>query len=447
MHKYLRPNTYRQMITRLLRVRFAQDILTLQAGRTVMYVFELIGSVIVARMLGREAFGVYTVAVSLRETFGFTYSLGQNQATRIFLSEAYGKRDRSAMQTVYRYFIFVATTAVGIQVILAVASPSIAMHLYQDTTIGRLAVLAFVANIASSYHAITMITLQTLRKVKLMTILQNIAIALQVLLIAIFLFMGFEAPGILIAIFLGNIIMQVVHLVVLYRVRQTEESLPGIRESVIHGGSIREFIKHGFWIALHKNLSGYLLPSTLLVMSFFTPRGTVGVAKIAFKMAQVPKNFLLQHASHMADAVLPTFTHKDKTTVRKHAAMLIKHTFVFHAMLSLGGMIVFPFLLPFLYGWEFVGAIIPMLWLLLVKLIHGITVINTTLFRMYRKTHIPVIWNAGALVIRILTLVILLQYIPPLTAFVLSILIHHVAELCLSWYLYQRMLRHGSLES
>lgn len=428
----------------LLKRSFVRDVLTLQAGSVFTLGLGFVKSIVLARLLGLEGFGLYAVAVSFVGTFKLFTGFGQEQSLITYFAEAFHQKSESGMRAVLRYYVILSLIAAGLILALAIISPFIARALYATNAplIATMASIGFLSLLVSLPHSLTISLLQIVRRVPVMTVLENLSQVLQLLLAAAFVLADFGPTGILMGFLVSNLLMTVIYSRYFILLRR-EFSLPGIRESVLSGEPIGQYVMQGAWIAIDKNTVN-LFPSALLfLLGIWAPASAVGIAQLAFNTSNIPSTLLFAHAVRMANSTLPAMKDKGLAYLREQCALLVKHTLLFHAMLIFASMVVFPAIIVMFYGWEFSAAIVPMLWILLIRLLQPFNVANTSLLRLFRKIHVATQWNLIRIPIDLAVFVCLLRYVlpdAPLLAFVFAILQHQLGAFAMNGYVYYVLL-------
>lgn len=422
----------------LLRRRFVRDVLTLQAGSVFGTGIAFVKSVLYARLLGIEAFGIYALVLAFTGTASIFVNFGQNQAALTFFAERHARKDRRGMGTVLRYYLLLSSVGAGILLCLSVAAPALADMLYDDAAIGTLARLAFFAALTGSFDTFFTMQLQAIRAIRTLTVLENCNALLQLLLAGALLATGRGVAGIFVGLGMSNLIMLCVYGAVAQG-RFRDGDLPTAREALWSGESVRPLLKQGLWIAVDKNIGNLFPQSFFFALSLFSAPAIVGIAQLAFKISSLPKILLLPHIVRMGTTVLPAIRARaDGAAALRHAWMLmVKHALAFHVLASAGSLIVLPPLTLLLYGHAFSGVIRPMTWLLLIQLLSALNVGNSPLFRMLGKAHIPALFGIVALPVQLAAFVGLLHILPPLSAFIGAVLIVYVSNLWLNGYLYR----------
>lgn len=432
------PRSVRRTLSSLWHMQFVRNILTLQAGSFFGSGISFLKSIVFFRLLGVEGFGVYAVVLAFTGTVGIFTNLGQNQAALTFFAESYGKKDQKSMRTVMQYYGQLAVFAFLILVGFAIVSPILGEWLYDSVTIGRIARVAFLALAIGSFDTLFTIVLQTTREIRNLAVLENVNNILQFLLGSAMLLLDFGPIGIFSALCISNAFMLCTYMMIYTKLRK-RYTLPTLRSVAQERLETQPFFIQGFWIAIDKNVGNLFPQAFFFLMSLFSVPALVGIAQLAFKIAALPRTLFIPNIVRMSATVLADMHVRGSTALRNAAAKILKHTFFLHALISFGAMIVLPPLSIVIYGWEVSDAIVPMLWLILLQIISGLNVVNAPLFRLMHKAHIPALWGMISLPISLGTLWILLHFLPPLSAFVWSVLMMYMLNLRLNWYLYTEL--------
>ncbi|PIR53277.1 hypothetical protein COU76_01950 [Candidatus Peregrinibacteria bacterium CG10_big_fil_rev_8_21_14_0_10_49_10] len=419
---------------------FIRDVLTLQIGSIFASGIGFLKSILFAYILGADNFGEYAVVISLTGTVGLVTNFGQNQAVFTFFAESYGEKNMKNMETIVKYFCILTVLAGIVYSILILLTPPLAQLLYESSERAPLIRMAFFALLIGTPHTIFITMLQTVREVRLMTILENINLLFQFLGAIALMLLGFGVMGIFTALFVSNTVMLIVYITTYFSLRR-KYPLPALRRALQNRSSIVPFIKQGGWIAIDKNIGNLFPQGLLFIMGIMVPARYVGFAQLAFKIGSFPSTIFLPQVGRMSTTVLPNVRSKGVTALRQACVKILKHALAFHGLLSLGSLLVLPPLAYIFYGIEFSPMIPALMWIILIRMISALTVINSPLFRLSHKAHIPALWNAVTYPIVFVVFIWLLTWMDPLNAFVLGILLILGTGVYLSWYLYTSLLQ------
>ncbi len=425
----------------LRRIPFVRDVMALQVGNAVGLANGLLTSVLYLRLLGQDSYGTYAVVLAFTATFTTVVNWGQAAALSTFFAEQYGRRNQDGMAHVLGYYAIMTAFSGCLIGLMMLAAPPLAIALYSDTTVVPLARLSFAVIFLNAIPGVLFAVLQTVREVKTMTFIDQSINALHLAVSSILLLLGYGVAS----IFVSRIILLLLLLpllVILYRRLAAKYGLPPMRSVfAVRLRNMREYFVQGFWIGIDKNI-GNLYPNLFFtIISTVAPRSTVGIARIAFQLSGLPRMLLLNAANQMAGTVLPTIAGRGHAVLRQTCARLLKHALFFHAVLSLGTIVVLPVAIVLLYGHKNSAVITPTLLLTLISILSALNVNNTPILRLFRKTWVSTLWSAGSIAISSLLLWALLRAQPPLTALIAATLAYYVVNQGITLYIYVILLQ------
>jgi O-antigen/teichoic acid export membrane protein len=376
-------------LSRLLRLRFVRDLATLQIGQIFSMGCGMLTSILYARFLGLEGYGLYAVVLALTGMIGPFTNLGQQQTTLTFFAEAYGRKDAAGMRSVLRYYICAAAIASAFLILIMPLLPVIAQHLYGSARIGKLAMIVFLSTILDTPLIFFCMALQILRRMKTLTIFENTQTSFQLCLSTVLLVSGWGVVGILASSAIASLTFSTIALLLYPKVARAE-GLPSIA-STLRGGRVRELLgfgKNGFWIAIDKNL-GNLYPNFFLfIFSTVAPAPVLGLVRVGFKLAGLPTSLGLSSISRLTSSIIPTLAGKGMDLLRKNIRRLFGHAVLLHTSISVAAAVAIPVLLPLLYGKAFGVAMYPFFIMLTLNLLLPLHAVITPLLRTFSKTRI-----------------------------------------------------------
>jgi O-antigen/teichoic acid export membrane protein len=291
------------------------------------------------------------------------------------------------------------------------------------------------------FNSMTLTLLQSVRRIRLKVILEQSANLSYLGLAVLVLFLGGKVQAVLFTQMIVSLSFLPVSLVAL-KIIAKKEDVPGIRETLrVPFGESKQYMGQGLIITADKTIGNFFPQSLFFVFSLFVPAATVGVAKIAVQLANIPRSILLPQAGDLSTAAFGRMKAEGVAVVRKNAAKLIKHALAFHALLTLGAAIAFPPIIFYFYGAAYWDAIPMMLWLLLVLLINSLCIANSPILRLYRKTEYSIIVGLLNWVFMIGGMLLLLKVLPPKPVFVFTYLIGQLTPLLITGYIFTNLLR------
>src|SRR5215217_2688092 len=95
-------------LRQLLRSKFIQDTLVLQAGKFSLILLSLISSVLVWRLLGPEGSGIFALGESLLNVWQSLDLTGVGTSVAVSLAIAIGAQDRDAILDLLAFYVKVS---------------------------------------------------------------------------------------------------------------------------------------------------------------------------------------------------------------------------------------------------------------------------------------------------------------------------------------------------
>jgi O-antigen/teichoic acid export membrane protein len=431
----------------LLRIRFVRDLLTMQTGSLLLMGAGLLSSVMFARLLGKDSYGLYVVIVAFAGTAGAFFNIGQGQSLYVFFSESYARRDKGAMAAVLANFLFVAVCNIVLLGLLALIMPIVSMKFYGSPDIGNAARILCFFQMTEIGNSMTLILLQSLRRIRLKIVLEQAANISYLTLAIVVLVMGGKITAVLLTQLAVSAFFLPVSLVVLSIIAR-QHTLPGIREVVrVPWSKSRQYLAQGLIITVDKTIGNFFPQGLFFAFSLFVPAAFVGVARIAVQLANIPRSILLPQAGDLSTPALAVIKTQGISALRKTSAKVIKHALAFQALMTLGAAFVFPPIIFYLYGPEYRDAIPLMLGLLPIMLLGALGIVNSPLLRLYRRTE----WSIAAGFLNwtcmLSAMFVLLRFFSPATTFLSVYFIGQAVPLLLTLYVFLFLLRQPKVQT
>ncbi|MDO8648446.1 MAG: oligosaccharide flippase family protein [Candidatus Peregrinibacteria bacterium] len=414
-------------LLRTARIPFVRDVTTMQIGRLVTIGSSFIASILYVRFLGLGGYGEYAVVLAYTGTVGLFTNLGQQATTLTFFAEAYGRKDREAQARIFHYYLVTAGGAAGLLLLLMALSPILTTWIYGRSIVGLLAGLVFLSSVFEIPFIFVSIVLQTVREIRMLTLLENAKTLLQIIVAVGLLASGVGVVGLLLSSLIASVCFSAVG-IGLYAHLKSKYGLPSIPDALAAGRSTHfwRYMKDGFWIAVDKSL-GNLYPNIFLfVFSTQVSAAVIGLLRLGMKLAELPSSFVLSGISRLASSAVPVMIGKGKTALRASLVKLIKHTAALHFGVSLAGALIVPPLLPFVYGEHFQPAVYPFLVLITLNLFLAFHAIATPILRISSQIHIAAYLNFVAIVVGVGLLLGLQEVMRPTLALYIALAAYHV---------------------
>ncbi len=420
------------------KLPFVRGVATYQIGGIVMTLIGFLSSIIYARLLGVSQLGLYAVISAFVGLISIVTAYGQETTTATFLAEAMGRKDAHTAMKVLRYYAQSSFIAILFFVCLILLAPSIASLTQTNAAIGTFARILLLNSMLQIPNVLLFIALQIQRRFVLMTVIENIIDALQVVLSTILILGGVGIWGILIGTTTISALAVPV-LCILYNRSARAQQLPTIQDILWHitkkdtGGYFRQ----GFWIAMDQTIGKNLYPNLFyMVLNATTSLQTVGVFRIAFRLATLPLSVIIPSVTRMTTYAIPRIASSDRKNLFQSCKKVIIGALGISGLATLGAAIVVPPFIPLVYGAAFTNAIPTFLALLPINIIASTHVISVPLLRVFKRVWVISITNTIGIGIGLGAYFLLHMFLPTLAAISFAIVLFHINSLALFPYLY-----------
>lgn len=398
-------------------------------GRIVTIACGFATSILYVRFLGLSGYGEYAVVLAFVGTLGIFTNLGQQATLTTFLAESYGRRDKKTMEEITHYYAVACAVVFFFLIALAIAAPIITDWIYGDQTIGQLARLVFISSLFEFVFSYFSIALQVVREIKTLTYMENSKTVLQVVGSLILLWLGYGVFGILLSSVIASVSFMLLSMSMYPKFRK-RYNFPSLRDilSVRGEGHFKKFGRDGLFIAIDKN-AGNLYPNIFLfALSTVAPQPIVGLIRLAFKLADLPTSLALNSVSRLSSSVISTLAGIGGETLRKNIIRLIKSTVLMHTFITVGGIILVPIFLPYVYGESFQVAQFPFFVITLLNLSFGFQTPATPILRVYSKIYIATLFNVTAMILGLSAFFLLKDTITPVRALYVALTIYQTIQ-------------------
>lgn len=426
----------------LQRVPFVRHAATFQIGSIVMTATGLISSVLYARLLGLEQFGLFAVVSSFTGVMCIIASFGQETTLVTFLSEAVGKKDKKGIETVLRYFIQSTLLALIVYAVLLILAPTLSSYFSSGEYVGSLSRLLILNTALQSPPVLVFLMLQIRGKVAIVTILENIRSLSQVGIAITLLLLGYGLEGILWSMLAVSVIYLPV-CAVLYRKNARILGFPHMKllvQTFLRGGTLPYF-SQGLWIAFDRQISRNLYPNLfMLVLDRTTSLQVVGLFRLALRLGSLPADLITPNITRLSAVTIPKLAAQSVDRLKEACLKLMKGMLGIISLAVLGAALIIPPLVPTVYGAEFSEAILPFLIILPFNFISAFSVATVPVARIFRKVWLLTISNSLGIVFGLTGYFVLRGMIGSLNAMSASILLYHVNSIVLALFLWQFIL-------
>lgn len=430
-------------IKNLLGISFVRDVGMLQIGTVFSTGLAFAASVVFARILGAENYGIYSLIFAFVGLVGVFKNFGAERACLTLLPEAYAKKNKQEIKNILTYFVKITLLlATTIGLIAIIFAPFFSNLLYHNPRVGQLARWVLLANIFASVFLLLTISLQSIRKIKYLTILEFINKSLYKLLPIIFVLLGLSLSGIVWGHLLSAVLFLIFSIFVYIRLAQRNEYFPNFRQIFLNFNKIkfRKYFNFGFLIAVDRNLGNLagLLPITFLGM-FALPQ-EVAYFKIALAYIIVP-SLLIAPISRILTVQLPKSKASSLKLLKEHFFRVSFYSGLIALTMALFLCLLAPFLIKLFYGQEFLPSISLVYYLAIITVLSGFSIGFSSMYRTLNKMKFPIILNINQMILMILMVLFLIKFVAPLIAVVLTMVITSFFFTALNFYIIKNIFK------
>src|SRR3989338_2275180 len=409
-------------IKNLSQKRFIRDVSILQFCSFFSLGISALTSIIFARLLGSDNYGLYALIfsfVSLTEIF---MDLGADYTALTLLPAAYARKDRVEIKNILSYFFYISLfISLTIGVLILLISPLLTDWLYHQEGIGRLARYVILAVMVRTLFFILTLTLQSIRKIKSLTVIENLNKFTYLLFPVSLVLLGYGLFGIVFGHFISALIFSIVSLFLFHYLTKNNELLPSMIEIIKNFKKInfKKYLQFGFLVSLNKNLDKLYAGLPLIFLGMFTSAvSQIAYFKIATGYLSLPIVFLTAISRVLMVQLSQSLAYGGKIFKEnfKKAAWGSGLLFIF---LLIPFIIFASFLISLLYGEEYLPAIKLVYILSLGFLMSGFSVGYSAFFRILDKMKVLLFLNLAVILSGVLLFFIFLNFISPLESAVM----------------------------
>lgn len=274
----------RTLWKKLIGSHFIQDVILLQCGTTVTIILQGGCGIVLARLLGPEKLGLYTVALTIVATIGLLTSIGQSQSFTTLLAEGYGKQSKQAVQSAVGYYLHIffwwtvpiSVCSLIVSIILVVTQSSAAQ-------LSLWVALGIVPFFFAPVSDIMTTTLQCKRQISTLTGIEILFSILDAISIFIVLIVWPQNITVLmLSKIFTNICRAILSLVFLQNIMKTDPLFPRGYE-IIHSIKAKmewPIFRLGLWIAADGQVSKFMWQTPIYLIGAFGSIEQVGLYKV-----------------------------------------------------------------------------------------------------------------------------------------------------------------------
>jgi O-antigen/teichoic acid export membrane protein len=430
--------TAQQRLQALLKIPFVRSVAKFQVGTIALILLGFVSSVLYARLLGVEQYGLYAVISAFTGVLSIVARFGQEATLATFLSEAYGRRDSEEAARVLRYYVQSTALSLLIYAALYFLAPLLALQFQGDADIGVLARILIINTILQSPAVLAFLVLQMNRQIGLVATLEVARTALQLVFSILFIVLGFRVVGML----MGMVLVSIIYVPIclwLYQRTAAKLGFPtfGTMLSTCLRRDTWTHFSQGLWIAFDQNISKNLYPNMFyLVLNATASLEVVGLFRLALSLGDLPGNLLMPGITRSAAVSIPNIVGQNRKALKSSSIKLIKGTMALIVAGVVGAAVCVPLFLPHVYGEKYIGAIPAFLIIVTHNIFTAVHVVSVPLARVFKRVWAIVVVNITGIAVSGLLYLVLLYVCSPLISISLALVYFHAHSLSLYVYLW-----------
>jgi len=378
-----------------IKISFVRDVGILQTGKFFSVFLSVIGSIALARLLQPELYGIYGLVFAFVGLVGIFTDWGGSYAGLTLLAKAYAQKDKEAIKNILTYFVKITLLAIGILGILSIVfAPFLTDLIYQNSQVGQWARIILVAVFIGIFYNLLVIVLQSLRKIKKLTILESINKVAYLVFPVGLLWAGFGLAGVIWGHFISSFIFLILSFLIYSSLAQKKEYLPSFKEIFSNFGKIKinKYFKFGFLIALDKNIGRLIALLPVLILGYLTSPAEIGYFKIALGYITIP-TLVLGPISRLLMVQLPKSKSYGLDILKRHFFKTTLYSGAIATLMLIPFVVLAPFLINLFYGREYSPSIQLVYYLAIMTILSGLGVGISSFYRTVNrmKTSIAII--------------------------------------------------------
>lgn len=424
-----------------IKISFVRDVGILQTGKFFSILLGVVSSIALARLLQPELYGIYGLIFAFVGLVGVFTDWGGSYASLTLLAEAYAKKDKEEVKNILTYFIKITFLTIGtIGILSFIFAPFLTELIYQDRQVGQWARIILLAVFIGIFYNLLVIVLQSIRRIKKLTILESLNKVAYLIFPVGLLWIGFGLAGVIWGHFISSFIFLILSFWFYSFLAGKNEYLPFFKEifSNFRKVKISKYFKFGFLIAIDKNIGRFLSLLPVLLLGYLSSPAEVGYFKIAMGYISVP-SLILGPISRLLTVQLPKSKTHGLNILKGHFFKTAFYSGALAALMIIPFVVLAPFLINLFYGAEYSPSIRLVYYLSILIILSGFSVGLGAFYRTVNRMNISIIINICYVISTILLIFILVRFYNPLIAIVLSLVICSILSFTLNFYVIKRI--------
>ena len=364
----------------------------------------LIFTILIARLLLPELFGIYALALSIVTIFLTFTNLGVNETFLRYVSDALGKKDKNKARGYLRYLLKIKTVfLVLVILIILLFSKFLSYDIYNKPLLFYPLIFSCLFIIAESFkNFIGQLFLATknLKPLPLLGLLHQTAkISFSILAILI-LSLEFKVVGLFLALALAGFIHLFLYILVLYKKDKT--LFIGKKES-IDKKTINKYLKFMGIASLSLVFFGSI---DILMLGKFVELSYLGYYRVALSLI-----ITIASLFSLSGVLLPMFTQIDKKRFERGFQKTFRYLMLIAIPATAGVLFIGKYLIFTIYGKEYLLAVSSLYFLSILIITMPLIALYTIIFQSKEKPKILAKSVFITLIINVILNYVLIKYL------------------------------------
>lgn len=392
---------FQEKFNNFISRQFVKDTAVLQMGTIFMTGVNVLTSIIFARLLLPDKYGIYSLVFTFAGLMSIFMNWGADKATLILLSEVYEKKDKGEIKKILTYFIKISTIIAFIGLIGVIISPLLSFYFYGNYYIGELARLIILAGIFGMFFELILIIVQVLRRIKDYVVLDNLKNLLRVAL-GISLIFSLGVFGAILGYLIAFFISFIIAIIFYYYLASLYDLLPRFKEIIFNWKEvpIKKYFNFGFLIAVNENISNLYGILPVFFLSLFFKSADVGYFNIAMKYVTLPL-LLISPVAQLLSVRFPQMKVGNMKLLKYNFLKVSLTSGLIAFCLTIPILIMGPFLIKLFYGADYLNSIQLIYYLAPFTIICGFSVGLGPIYRSLNKLSVAIIINSLVIILGI----------------------------------------------
>lgn len=353
-------NNLKDKILDTLRHPFVKDTAILQISNVFAIGFGIIISILIARLLQPENYGLYGLVFAFASLLGLFMNWGADKATITLLSEAYARKDKDEIRNILTYFLkinLIIFFTAGI--LFIILSPFLSVNLYQTATIGNLARLIIFTNLFGIFFGINAISLQILRQMGSYVFFDILNSLLKGIFSVAFILLGLSVFGVILSHLVVAILLFIISIFFYqYYILKKDPLWPPLKDLFLNFKNISagRYFKFGVLIAADENVASLYSYLPMVFLGIFAAVSEIGYFKIALHYVKLPI-VLLGPVSQLLNIQLPITKTAGLDSLKFNFIKATGYSLALAVFLTIILVFLAPYLVNFFYGAAFMPSV------------------------------------------------------------------------------------------